>query len=366
LSLTSVLLALLVFTLLVAVHEIGHFVAARLAGIDVLEFAIGLGPKIFSVKSKKTGTLYSVRVIPLGGFCKMASEAEQEADESGKKPRTANTFESKKVRARIGVILAGPVMNFVLAFVIIFSLAAFREMPTSIISNVEAGLPAEAADIRIGDELISINGIEIHSMQDVSRTLAETQGEAITLIINRSGEELSFNIEPYFSEEQSRYMVGIAAMKPGLLTANPHNLPRATFGETIAFSGRNMVLNVMYMAIGLGQIATGNISFGEMSGPIGIVEIIGDAYQAGAQISPSSALFNIAGLAALISVNLGFINLLPIPALDGGRLIFLILEGIRRKRISPEREAIVHFTGFVALMVLAAFIAFNDIIKIIR
>lgn len=322
------ILAMLVFVLIVMIHEFGHFIVAKLSGIRVEEFAIGMGPKLFG--KKKGDTLYSLRAIPIGGFCKLTGEDEASQDDKA--------FNNKSLLTRMGVIFFGPLMNFILAL-FIFSLVV-TQTPT--INEVIIGKPAQTAGMLKGDKIIEINNKTINNWDSVKKEISESPGKNLEIIVQRKNQKQSINVVPIVENETEGAMIGI---KPSL-----------KIGSISIKEGLNTTIAVSKSMLDfLVKLFTGKASSDEVSGPVGIIIFINEAAKVG--------FLYLLNLTAFLSLNLGIINLLPIPALDGGRLMFLFLEFIRRKPIEAEKEGFINFVGFVALMVLAVVIAYKDLIK---
>ncbi|MBN2260938.1 MAG: RIP metalloprotease RseP [Clostridiales bacterium] len=330
---TTIISFILVFGLLVIFHESGHFTLAKLNGIKVNEFSIGIGPKIY--KKQKGETEYSVRAFPLGGFVKMEGE-----DEESENPRG---FTNQTPLRRLSVIIAGPLMNFILA-VILLSIIAFNiGMPTTTIDIVDEYMPAYTAGIQTGDKIIEIDGMEINVWQDVSSAIGDSSGD-IEILLDRNGEKLTVSVTPTLEENTDRKIVGII---PTI---------EKSFFKSIAAGWNQMIFIFTSIFSFLKDLIVGNEVQGEVIGPIGIIGVVGQAADAG--------ILSLLFIAAYLSINLGIINLLPFPALDGGRLIFILIELVRGKPVSPEREGFVHFIGFAILMALMVFVLFKDLIKL--
>ncbi len=323
--------AILVFSIIVIIHEFGHFIFAKLAGIKVEEFAVGMGPKLLS--TKKGETVFSIRAFPIGGFCKMLGE-----DEKNNDPRA---FNNKSVAKRISVIVFGPIANLILT-ILIFSIVLIQ---VPMINEVLPGKPADAAGIIKGDKIVAINGNIIEQIEQVNSFISKGAGSAVNVTIEREGQKKELVMTPVYNADSNKYMIGIS-MQPELKMQ----------GYSIAEGIKNTIQALKEMYAFLAGLPTGKFSADEVVGPVGIVDLIGRSAKLG--------LIYVINLTAVISLNLFVINLLPIPALDGGRLIFLILEGIRKKPVNPEKEGLVHFVGFVLLMMLAVFIMFKDLIKL--
>ena len=324
----TIITAILVFTALVVIHEFGHFIFARMAGIKVEEFAVGMGPKIWGYKHKET--LYSVRAFPLGGFCKMLGE-----DESNQDPRA---FNNKPVWRRILVIAFGPIMNLVLA-ILIFSLA-FAPIP--VIKQVPTDTPAAKAGITAGDRVVEIQGTQITEWEQIKPIISENVGKEITVKLENKGNERTVSLTPIAQEGAQGGIIGI--------------VPDYGYKGFSIANGIKTAFSVSYQMIDyLGKLFVGKASTEEVVGPVGIIYYMSDAAKTG--------ILAVLSLTAFLSLNLFIVNLLPLPALDGGRLIFLIIEGIRRRPVDPQKEGFVHFVGFVLLMILSAIIIYRDFIK---
>lgn len=321
--------AVLVFTLIVVIHEFGHFIIARLSGVKVEEFAVGMGPKLWGIRPKET--LYSIRAFPIGGFCKMLGEDEENQD-----PRA---FNNKPVFKRIATIAFGPLMNLFLA-VLIFSMI-FATVP--VVHEVSPNTPASQAGLKQGDKIVELNGTPITEWEQIRPIVDANKGKQIDLKFQRDGETRQVNVVPIPRQGEEGAMIGV--------------MPSYAFTGFSLSQGINVTTTVTYeMVKFLGQLFTGHASMQYVEGPVKIVKRMGDA----AQVGVAAVL----QFTAFLSLNLCIINLLPFPALDGGRLIFLIIEAIRRKPVDPQKEGMVHFIGFVLLMILSVFIIYKDIITL--
>jgi regulator of sigma E protease len=320
--------AIIVFTALVVIHEFGHFIFARMAGIKVEEFAVGMGPKVWGYQGKET--LYSVRAFPLGGFCKMLGE-----DESNQDPRS---FNNKPVWRRVLVIIFGPIMNLVLA-VMIFSLVF---APITVIKQVPVDTPAAKAGITAGDKIVEIQGTQITEWEQIKPLVNENVGKQTTVKLEKNGVIREVTLTPVTQEGAQGGIIGV--------------VPSYGYKGFSIVNGIKTASTVSYQMIDyLGKLFVGKASTEEVVGPVGIIYYMSDAAKTG--------LLAVLSLTAFLSLNLFIVNLLPLPALDGGRLIFLIIEGIRRKPVDPQKEGFVHFVGFVLLMILSVLIIYRDVIK---
>lgn len=341
----NIIIALIVFGIIVLIHELGHFLVAKANGIMVEEFAIGMGPKIVG---KKVGeTLYSLRILPIGGFCKMLGEEEELQDE--------RSFSSKSVPARIAVIAAGPFMNFLLAFIILFTFAFHYGYTVPVVDVIDPGFPAEEANLQTGDKILELNGNKIHIMKDLSYMLMENEEKPFTLTVKRGTEVFQTAIEPKWDETYQSWRIGFTTQ------AKHGNIL-----EMIAHSFWEIIFLIKITVLGFVKLILGQVSRDQVAGPIGIVQIIGQSYEEGMKAGIGAAIANIANLMVMLSANLGALNLFPIPALDGSRIVFLIVEGIRRKPLKQEMENMIHVIGFGLLMLLMVFVAYNDIVKLFQ
>ena len=343
----NIIIAILVFGLIVLVHEFGHYIVAKKNGIMVEEFAIGMGPKIVG---KQVGeTFYSIRALPLGGFCKMLGEEEESSD--------SRSFSSKSVGARMAVIAAGPFMNFFLAFLIIFVISLFVGFSSTSIGYIEPGYPAEMAQLQEGDKIIKINGKKVQIFEKVSFYLSQynqEQGE-IELTILRNGEKKVISLKPKWDVDTKMWRIGFAAQPV-----------QGSIGQILYYSFHRMIFLVHITVSGFVQLFTNQVSRDMVAGPVGIVKVIGETYQVGLKYSVLTAIANVLWLAAALSANLGALNLFPIPALDGSRLVFLAIEGIRKRPVNPEKENMIHFVGLVVLMLFMLYITYGDVVQLIK
>jgi regulator of sigma E protease len=382
-TLIPIFIFLLILGVVVFVHEVGHFLGAKRAGVFVEEFAIG-------VLSKTLGdTLYSLRLFPIGGFCRMyGHDAVQENKADGAEKledarHDSRSLLSKPIWKRITIFASGAVMNALVAFLIIFGLSSFYEQGTitgTIITSVTDGTPSSRAGLLPGDKINSINGemIVYHGISDIiNREMRGNPETPLEIGIIRDGRQLAFSVLPSYSPSSDgsagSYRIGVMTSaeirveKVGLLSRLPEGggISRAGFGETLRTSARDCVLMVSTIYRFLGELFTRRASADDMMGPIGLVHFMGNVYEQTIAVGAMETLTYMLWIMALISINLAVINFLPLPALDGGRIVFLLIEGIRRKPINPEKEGMINLAGFVLLMVLVVYLAFNDIRNIL-
>lgn len=411
---TTFIASLIIFSLVIIIHELGHFWAAKSVGITVHEFSLGMGPEIKSIK--KGETKYSIKLFPIGGYVKMEGEDDDSFSE--------DSFNSKSVLNRLKVIAMGPIMNFVLALIIFVMVIGFYGINTNVIEEIEptlnefeAGLrsgdeileindvnvkywdeiqdevssskngynitikrdnntmnfyiphnyrymigispeiiddeytntigfidetmPAFEAGLRSGDEIISINGTETKEWELIRDIINQSEGKQIEIEVLRDNQEEVINVEP-----DNQISLGYYTK----VEKNISSIILGSFHKTIYYV--KLMFKFIIMLVG------GEVGSEAIAGPVGIINMIGQAANLG--------IYPLLNLAAFISINLGFVNLLPIPALDGSRILFLIIEKIRGKRIPPDKEGYIHFVGFVLLIALMFFVLYNDIVRLMR
>lgn len=325
--------AIFVFLLVILLHELGHFTVAKLVGIRVNEFAIGMGPKV--LQTTKGETQYTLRLLPIGGYVKMEGEEENSDD-----PRS---FGKVPPLSRMAVVVAGAVMNFVLA-IIVLSIVSFNTgTPTTFIEESILDSPAFTSGILAGDNIISINGIKTNTWDKISSTIskADPLGK-LEIEILRNEEQIIIYVQPKI--EEGRTIIGIIPKSEKSIIA----------GIKGGFQKTGMFINVMFEFVTM--IFKGKVSTNDLSGPVGVIKEVGNAAKMG--------INNLLFLLGFISVNLGFFNLLPIPALDGSRLVFLFIELLRGKPIDPDKENFIHMIGFILLISLMLIVTYKDLIRI--
>jgi len=335
----GIVIAILIFSIIVIFHEFGHFILAKQHGIVVTEFSIGMGPKLAGFTKRET--LYCWRLLPFGGACIMMGEDEA-MDEEG-------SFNSKSVWARMSVILAGPIFNFILAFVFAMFLISQTGYRDGEIASVEEGSPAMEAGLAPGDIITQVDDTKVRIFSDLTLYFFLNQGQEYEISYLRDGETNTVKVTPFLDENGS-YRIGIGSVKKD-----------ANFLQLIQYSGYEVGYNIKMVVKSLGMIFSGQVTTNDIAGPVGMVSMIDDAYDQSIDYGIMSTILTMVSLVIILSANLGVMNLLPIPALDGGRMLFLIYEAIRGKPINREKEGLVNFVGFALLMVLMVFVLFNDI-----
>lgn len=335
-------LAFVVLSIIIIFHELGHFWLAKKNGIRVNEFSLGLGPTIVGFQHGETK--FSIKALPFGGACMMEGEDGESNDD--------RSFQKKPVWARISVVAAGPIFNFILAFVFSVIIIGSVGVVKPVLSDVSPGYAAQEAGLQAGDEIIKMGNKHIFFYNEVSMYSIFHAGETTEVTYKRDGETKTAVLKPIYNEEEGRYLYGFIGAAEQV---------RVGPVKTIGYSALNVKFWIQYTYGSLKMLLTNQVSMNEMSGPVGIVKYMGDSYAESRSAGIFYGFLTLLNFGILISANLGVINLLPLPALDGGRLVFLIIEAIRGKRVIPEREGMVHFVGIVCLFALMIFIMFNDV-----
>ncbi len=352
----SILIFLIMFTVVVASHEFGHFLLAKLNGITVVEFSIGMGPSLLHFT--KGGTKYALKLLPIGGACQFEGENGLEKKEGEEiKEIPEGSFMKAGVWKRIATVVAGPVFNFILAFIFSLIIVGFCGSDKPVIQDVMEDYPAMEAGIQAGDVITKVGNERIHLYRQISLISAINKGESLDIEYVRDGEHYSTTINPKYDEESGRYYIGILGAGE-LIECKGVNLFKYAFYEMEYWFG--------YTFKCLKMLVSGDLSKDDVAGPVGMTQYIGETYETVKPYGFSSVLFTMMEFATLISVNLGVLNLLPIPALDGGRLFFMLIEVVRGKPIPPEKEGIVHLIGMAALFLLMIFVLFNDVTRLFR
>ncbi len=340
----GIILAILVFSLIVFVHELGHFLLAKMNKIRVDEFSIGMGPRLLS--TVKGETRYSLKLFPIGGSCMMGEDDVDDMSEGG--------FNSKSVWARIAVVAAGAVFNFILAFIFAVIIVGYAGYDEPIISGVVPGFSAEAEGMQEGDRIVRMNGKKINLWREVTYYNMFHAGETVELVYERDGEKHEVTIVPK-QDEDGNYLIGVTSpaqyKKANVFTAMQYGVYEVKFWISTTLESLKMLI-------------TGGVGVDQLSGPVGIVNVVDDTYQQSKDYGAVVVLMQMLNIGILLSANLGVMNLLPLPALDGGRLVFLVIEAIRGKRVAPDKEGMVHFVGMMLLFALMIFVLFNDLNRI--
>lgn len=336
---TTLVAFVLVIALLVVVHELGHFMVAKLSGVWVKEFAFGFGKRLFSVQ--KGDTRYAVNLLPLGGYVMMAGM------EPGAEPDPRN-FDQKSIPKRLAIIAAGPVMNFLLAVLLLAATFAFWGIPRSLgtfVGQVVPGYPAAKAGIRSGDRIVSVGGHAIHSWADISRAEAGEAGKPLEVIVHRGSKNLTFTLSPVLTSGSANPIMGVS--------------------NAVAYTRLNPIVSLekgFSGAWGIVTLTIGSLWSAVVHGRAPpVVGIVGIADLAGQSLT--SGWLQYLNFASILSVSLAIFNLLPLPPLDGARLAFLCLEAIRRRPVSQKLETLVHTVGFYLLIAVAVVMAYHDLTR---
>lgn len=336
----TALWAVAIFCVIIFIHEFGHFITAKLSGMTVHEFSIGMGPKIFGINGKKTK--YSLRILPLGGYVKLEGE-DGESDD-------ANAFCNKSWLSRFSVLFSGAFMNIILGFLIFAVVySSGVSVASNSISKVIEGSAFDSAGLMAGDKIVKLKGekysTSVHTFNDINLFVSVNGDSAAKVTFERGGKEYTKSITPVMDEKEGRVILGMnpAPAKKGLV-----GIIYLAFWECV------FVIKSVFLS--LWWLITGVVPATSVSGPVAIIGEIGTAARYGWR-----TVMNFAGF---ISVNLGVMNLLPIPALDGGRILFLIIEKIRGKAMDPEKEGMINFIFFAILILFMLLVTFSDIKRI--
>lgn len=334
-NLTTLFASIFVFGLLITAHELGHFIFAKLNGVKVLEFSIGMGPRLFKVKGKETE--YSLRLLPVGGYVKMLGE-EEECDD----PRS---FRKQSPWKRLSILIAGAFMNFVLAIILFVIIFYNVGVTTLTIDSVVRDYPAFKSGIKPGDKIIAVNGDKINSWNEFLIFMSNNQNKEFVLTIKRDNIIIDKTLNPMMSKEDNRYIIGIT---PKVEKGNLFIAMASSINETI--------VSIKQMLIVLGGLITRKVSTENLGGPVAIIKMSGEAAKIG--------IWSLLYFAGFLSINLGIMNLIPFPALDGGWVVITFIEGITGRKIDENKIGLINLIGFTLLMLLAIIITYRDILRI--
>ena len=340
----GIILAILVFGIIVFIHELGHFLLAKANKIRVDEFSLGMGPRLFSFV--KGETRYSLKLLPLGGSCMMGEDDVDDVSEG--------SFNSKSVWARMSVVVAGAVFNFLLALIFSMIVIGYTGYDEPVISGVVEGFPAQEAGLTEGDRIVKMNNKKINIWREITYYNMFHPGETVELVYERDGEKNETTITPK-KDENGNYLIGITSpsqyKKANLLTVTQYGIYEVKFWICTTLESLKMLV-------------IGDVGVDQLSGPVGIVSVVDETYQQSKSYGVMVVIMQMLNIGILLSANLGVMNLLPLPALDGGRLVFMVVEAIRGKRVQPDKEGWVHGIGMILLLALMAFVMFNDVKKL--
>ena len=348
----TLILFVLIFGVVVVSHEFGHFLLAKANGIHVIEFSVGMGPNLFSFQ--KGDTRYSLKLLPIGGACMFEGEDGLNEKEDGEDH--SGSFLNANVWARISTVVAGPLFNFILGFIVAFimvnMLVAVRD---PVATEVVDGGAAQEAGLQPGDRILALNGSKIHLFEEIQLFCMTYRGGEVTVQYERDGVKGTTTLTPQYDESAGYYMVGI--MNADFVEMSGLNSFRYAWYE--------MRYCVKMTWKSLEMLVQGQVSRQDVAGPVGIaVNVVGKTYETAKDYGWQSVLLSMLNITLMLTVNLGILNLLPVPALDGGRLVFLLWEAITHRPVPPEKEGIVHFIGLMFFMVLMVFLLFNDLVNI--
>ncbi|AKA69910.1 RIP metalloprotease RseP [Clostridium scatologenes] len=333
-----IIAAIITFGILILIHELGHFTLAKLNGIKVEEFAIGMGPQIFKVNGKET--LYSIRILPIGGYVKMLGDEGESTD-----PRA---FNNKSPLRKLSVVLAGPVMNFILGIVLFAIIAAGKGYLSPIVDKVVPNQPAAVMGIKSGDKIVKVNGSKILTWEDFVTGVYTSAGKPMDISYIRNGETKSVKVTPVKDPKENRFMVGVY----------PTAVEKPTIGQSISygFIETNSLIKQTFSFIK--SAFKGKVSKDDFGGPVTIIKLSGAAAKAG--------ILTLAAFGAYITVQLGIFNLLPIPALDGGYIFLFLFELITGKKVDQNKVGVINYVGFALLMGLMVLVTIKDILYPIK
>lgn len=349
----SIIAFCIIFGIIVFSHEFGHFAMAKRNGIRVNEFDIGFGPTL--LKWNRSGTDFCLKALPLGGACLF--DGMDMLDQEEREKMDAGAFPNARVGARIATVAAGPIANFLLGYILAIIIVAFCGTDLPVIGTVIEDSAAQEAGLESGDVVTKINGESIHLYREISLDSMMNYGSSMTITYRRDGVKHTTTLTPKYSEEDGRYYIGIQGSGE-LLQCNAL--------QVFQYGGYEIEYWVRVTFKSLGTIFTGHFSRDDVSGPVGVVQAVNTTYTAASPYGPLVVIMSLLNLMTLLTVNLGIINLLPLPALDGGRLVFLLIEALRGRPVPPEKEGLVHLAGFMALMALMVLVMFNDISRFFR
>ena len=351
----TIVLFILIFGVVVISHEFGHFLLAKANGIHVVEFAVGLGPTIASFY--KNETRYSLKLLPIGGACMFEGEDGLKTQEGEDRE---GSFLKASVWSRISCVLAGPIFNFLLAFIVALIMvnmviadedSAFRDV---VITEILEDSPAQSAGLVAGDRILSIDGDKTYLFEDIYLFSLTADGSDVLVVYERNGEKQKTSLTPVYDEESGRFLMG----------ASFGQAANVTVKDSVRYAWYEMRYSVISVVKSLGMLVRGQVGREDVSGPVGIAAAVGETYESAKKYGWDTVVQQMLNFTLLLSVNLGILNLLPLPALDGGRLLFLLWELVRGKPVPAEKEGLVHSIGLIFFMVLMVFVLFNDLVNI--
>lgn len=342
----TLILFLLIFGIVVVSHEFGHFLIAKMNGIHVVEFSVGMGPKLLAFQ--KGDTLYSLRLLPLGGACMFEGEDGLNVQEG---ESSEGAFNNAGVWARIATVAAGPFFNFILGAIVASIMVSMMVIRLPIVNIAENSAAVEAG-LQDGDKILSLNGEKIYLFEEMSLFNYVNGGNEVLVEFERDGQVLETRLTPKYDEASAGYKLGVYCAA----YAQEQGIARLKYAW---YEMRYCAINTYKSLLMLVQ---GRVKSDDVAGPVGIaVNVVGKTYEETKEYGVGTVVLNMLNITLLLTINLGILNLLPIPALDGGRLVFLFIEVVRGKPIPPEKEGMVHFVGLVFFLCLMVFVFFNDL-----
>ena len=346
--LVKLLLFIIIFSVIVIVHEGGHCVIGKMSGIGVKEFSIGLGPTI--VGFRKGETLYSLKLLPFGGITIFEGDEPDEAD-------SPKSFRKASVGARFATVLAGPLMNFVLAFLLSLIVIGSVGYDLPVLHSVMEGYPAEEAGLQAGDKIVSINNKKIVIYRDITLWTMFNEGKRADVVFERDGELYRASVTPKFSTEDQRFLFGFRG---------PDAYTKGNPLQVIRYSATEVRYWVEVTIKSLAMLFRGQFTVNDLSGPVGVAEVVGDVYDSSKDSGAYYVWLNMLSLVILLTADLGVMNLLPFPALDGGKLVFIIFEAVTGRKPNEKVEGIINLIGMSFLMILMIYVMFHDISRLIH
>lgn len=367
-SVSTIIWFIFVFCIIVVSHEFGHFIIAKANGIHVEEFTIGMGPKIIGFTRK--GTYYVLRWLPFGGACIFDAEElsvskntdddelpDEDDEVDVKEERQGIKFKEANVYARIATVLAGPIFNFIVAYIMAIVIVWFCGSDIATINGFTENSAAKEAGMQQGDIVVKIDNTRVCTAREIYvNTFVNKKGKSMEVTYLRNGVKNTVTITPKYDEELGRYLLGFNGYGTAVACNN---------ASVFKYAFYEVRYGLVATVKSIGMLVSGNGSKDDVAGPVGMAQIVGEVEQQAKPYGFGLVLLNMINIAMLLSVNLGVMNLLPIPAIDGGRLIFLLIEAVRGKPVSADKEGIVHLIGFALLFMLMIFVMYNDIMRLI-
>lgn len=344
----KLLLFIIIFSVIVIVHEGGHCVIGKMSGIGVKEFSIGLGPTIGGFR--KGETLYSLKLLPFGGITIFEGDEPDEAD-------SPKSFRKASVGARFATVLAGPLMNFVLAFLLSLIVIGSVGYDLPVLHSVMEGYPAEEAGLQAGDKIVSINNKKIVIYRDITLWTMFNEGKRADVVFERDGELYRASVTPKYSTEDQRFLFGFRG---------PDAYTKGNPLQVIRYSATEVRYWVEVTIKSLAMLFRGQFTVNDLSGPVGVAEVVGDVYDSSKDSGAYYVWLNMLSLVILLTADLGVMNLLPFPALDGGKLVFIIFEAVTGRKPNEKVEGIINLIGMSFLMILMIYVMFHDISRLIH